>query len=316
MLFTKIKTGIDCKESIEVKSMLRRLPTSDGCVRAGNDWRQKKAFFPPAFTLIELLVIIAIIAILAAVLLPALAGAKIQAQRIQCVSNEKQLILAWTIYSGDNNDLLVLNGGDAAAVSTTPHLWVYGGNHGSPDALTNDLYLTGGNYALFAYTKVQPAERIYKCPADTSTWPLWNARNDYVAELRSYSLNCYMGTPASGTISPISISAAYKTYARTSQIIADSPANKFVFTDVNPASICTPAFGVDMNRLTWIHLPSDLHRQRGVLTFADSHVEPHHWLDPRTMVHLANGTAYIQHGTSAANSPDLNWIADRTTSKK
>lgn len=283
----------------------------------------QKPYPKAAFTLVELLVVIAIIGVLAAFLLPALWSAKMQAARTQCISNEKQLLLAWTIYAADNEDRFVLNGGDPNAVSLEPHLWVYGGNHGSPDCLTNDAYLTGAKYSLFAYTKVQPAEKVYKCPADISTWPVWSSSfassAAYVTELRSYSMNAFIGITQAGTMSPLTMSpqsyANYRTYTKSSQIVADSPSERFVFVDVNPASICTPGFGVDMTQSMWIHLPSDLHRQRGVLSFADGHAEVHRWVDFRTMIHLAS-SSYIQHGTPASGSPDLAWLCARTTSRK
>jgi prepilin-type N-terminal cleavage/methylation domain-containing protein/prepilin-type processing-associated H-X9-DG protein len=164
---------------------------------------QRRVFDPTsfkrAFTLIELLVVIAIIAILAALLLPALSGAKARAQRIKCTSQMKQLGIGFDLFLIDHNDQY-----PPAAYRTGDYMYQLSWDdyiHRNIGGTDTEADLLVGASGAIAGPNVVP--KILKCPADrieiTIVWALFAQRRTYAMNGSDILSGSFPSLPSSPT---------------------------------------------------------------------------------------------------------------------
>jgi len=239
-----------------------------------------RGFHGGGFTLIELLVVIAVIAILAAMLLPALGRAKGRASTIVCLNNLRQLETCWHLYALDNHDILPPNNSVADLDSGNP---LAAGASWCTNNACYDADPAGVvNGLLFQYNT---SLGIYRCPADKSTIETRDGVKLAQPRLRSYNMSQSVnGWPE---FNP-ELFHYLPTNKKFTAIRDPAPSKLIVFLDVHEDSIYDALFGSPTKQFwgdarAWWDIPANRHQQGCNFSFADGHVDHVRWQVPKVV---------------------------------
>ena len=236
------------------------------------------------FTLVELLVVIAIIALLMAILMPALNRARELGRRSVCLGNLKQMGYAWIMYTDENSSNLVYGVGGNDQTGTHPvtgdtiitkRSWV-GNVNPADDTRTQERNLRDG--AIWDYAK---NEKVYRCPAGK------------VGHQLSYTIVDSMnGAQQADTVADQVWCSNRGDISKASERIVFVDVGEILWGQVqqNPSDDGINSYHVAYSTENWIHWPPVRHRDGVTVSFADAHSVYWKWKGNDTIDYGRNNT--------------------------